>query len=103
MRVCKLTAFRSLRVHFVSVCMIWLCCFSELHAEVLIGGVEGEILDNVLAYLRLDDEPCDAPDWRIRRMFADADTEIHDALKVVGYYRAAIEKKLETGEGWCCR
>jgi translocation and assembly module TamA len=70
------------------------------HAEVSISGVEAQISDNILAYLRLDDEPCDAPDWRVRRLFADAETEIREALEVVGYYKAGIEKTLETG-GTC--
>ena len=82
----------------VAAFMLWFSTFQAVLAEVIIGGVEGETLDNVRAYLRLDDEPCDAPAWRIRRLFADADTEIRDALEVVGYYRAAIEKKLKIGE-----
>ncbi len=82
----------------VPVFVLWFGPIQGVLAEVNISGVEDEILDNVLAYLRLDDEPCDAPAWRIRRLFADVDTEISDALEVVGYYRAKIRKQLEFGE-----
>ena len=67
-------------------------------AGVLISGIEPDIRDNILAYLRLDDEPCDAPAWRVRRLFADADIQIREALEVVGYYKAEIVKTLETGD-----
>ena len=63
----------------------------NLLAEVVIEGAEAQIRDNILAYLRLDDEACDAPAWRVRRLFADADSEIREALEVVGYYNAGIE------------
>ena len=83
---------------FSYVCLLWSACFNATHAQVLITGVEPAVQDNVLAYLRLDNETCDAPEWRVRRLFADADREIRDALEVVGYYNAAIEKQLTTGD-----
>lgn len=68
------------------------------HAEVSISGVEPKVRENILAYLRLDDEACDAPDWRLRRLFVEAETEIREALEVVGYYNAGIDKNFEAGE-----
>ncbi len=65
----------------------------------MIEGVDTAVRDNILAYMRLDDEPCDAPAWRVRRLFTDANKQVRDALEVVGYYNATIEKKLELGEG----
>ena len=80
------------------VCILWLGTSQLARAEVLIDGVEADIRDNILAYLRLDDEPCDAPLWRVRRLFADADTQIREALEVVGFYSAKLDKQLDTGE-----
>jgi translocation and assembly module TamA len=78
--------------------MFWLGCLCASYADVIVSGVEPQIRDNILAYLRLDDEPCDAPDWRVRRLFADADSQIREALEVVGYYNASIEKTFNTGD-----
>lgn len=78
-------------------CLFWLGSICTTQAEVTITGVEPQIRDNILAYLRLDDEGCDAPDWRVRRLFAGAETEIREALEVVGYYSVEIEKQLTTG------
>jgi translocation and assembly module TamA len=68
------------------------------YAQVTISGVESQMRDNILAYLRLDDEPCDAPQWRLRRLFAGSEKEIREALEVVGYYNVEIEKRFETGD-----
>ena len=61
--------------------MLCLACIRASYAEITID----------------DDEPCDAPDWRIRRLFVDAEKEIRQALEVVGYYDAQIVKQLEAG------
>jgi translocation and assembly module TamA len=82
----------------VLVCMLWSGCIYVSQADVTVSGVEPEIRDNIFAYLRLDDEPCDAPRWRIRRLFTDAEKEIRQALEVVGYYSSQIDKQLETGD-----
>ena len=79
------------------VCLLWLGGLHCTHAEVSISGVDVQIRNNILAYMQLDDETCDALDWRIRRLFSDAETEIREALEVVGYYNINIEKKLEVG------
>jgi translocation and assembly module TamA len=47
------------------------------------------------ATMALDDEPCSAPDARVRRLYRRADREILQALEVYGYYAATIEKSLE--------
>ena len=83
-------------IRLVFVCLLWLCGVISAHADVSISGADEQIRTNILAYLRLDDEPCDAPDWRVRRLFADAGTEIRESLEVVGYYNIEIEKKLDT-------
>jgi translocation and assembly module TamA len=88
---------KSLR-QLVSVCVLWLGCIYGAQAELSISGVEPPVRDNILAYLRLDDEACDAPDWRVRRLFADSEKEIREALEVVGFYNIEIEKTLKTGD-----
>ena len=50
----------------VLACVLWLGTNQSALAEVVIEGVEPHIRDNILAYLRLDEEPCDAPAWRVR-------------------------------------
>jgi translocation and assembly module TamA len=67
-------------------------------ATVSIDGVDPKTSDNILAYLRLDDEPCDAPEWRLRRVFKESAGEIRESLEVVGYYNVAIEQQLERGD-----
>ena len=89
---------RIARLKPVSVCLLWLGISFCTYAQVSIEGVEAQVRDNILAYLQLDDETCDAPDWRVRRLFADADKQIREALEVVGFYEAAIEKTLDTSE-----
>jgi translocation and assembly module TamA len=55
----------------------------------------------VRATVALDDEPCSAPDARVRRLYRRADREILKALEVYGYYAATIEKKLgRDGNCW---
>jgi len=80
-------------------CMLMLSSMCGSHAAVSISGVDPQIRDNILAYLRLDNESCDAPDWRLRRLFAESEAEIHEALEVVGYYSVEIEKQLTPGDG----
>ena len=83
-------------IRLVFVCLLWLSGVISAHAEVSISGTDKLVRTNILAYLMLDDEPCDAPDWRVRRLFTDADTEIRESLEVIGYYNVEIEKKLDT-------
>ena len=86
------------RMQFALVCLLWLSVLYCAHADVLISGVDSKTRNNILAYLQLDEETCDSPEWRIRRLFSDAETEIREALEVVGYYNVDIEKKLEAGD-----
>jgi translocation and assembly module TamA len=67
-------------------------------ARVELQGVSGALRDNVRAFLHLSDEPCDAPDWRIRRLFDQSDTEIREALEVFGHYAVAIQRSLISEE-----
>ena len=50
----------------------------------------------VRASVALDDEPCTAPDARVRRLYRRADSEIRQALEVYGYY--AADDRQDAGE-----
>jgi len=67
-------------------------------ADVAIEGVTGDVRKNVAAHLALSREPCDAPEWKIRRLFSQANDEIHKALEVYGYYRGKVVKTLKLDE-----
>jgi translocation and assembly module TamA len=80
-------------------CLAVVCVLSiDASATALIKGVEGNLLDNVLAHLSIDDETCDAPDWKVRRAYKDSDAEIATALEAYGHYASEIDKTLDTEE-----
>ncbi|MFK5969227.1 MAG: autotransporter assembly complex family protein [Candidatus Marithrix sp.] len=58
--------------------------------EVTIEGVEGEILDNVKAYLSIEEQRSRLSARRIKRLHKQAPEEIEQALQPFGYYRAKI-------------
>jgi translocation and assembly module TamA len=62
--------------------------------DVELAGVEGALAANVLAYLDLGDEPCDAPRWRVEQLYRAAPERIGEALQAFGYYEPGIEPAL---------
>jgi translocation and assembly module TamA len=68
---------------------------SRAAADVAITGVEGPVAANVLAYLDLDEEPCDAPRWRVEQLYRGAPARIRDALQAFGYYEPGVAPELE--------
>ena len=64
------------------------------HAAVELSGIDGAARDNVEAYLSLAREPCDSPEWKVRRLFTAADAQIIEALEVFGFYQASVDKQL---------
>jgi translocation and assembly module TamA len=63
-------------------------------ADVELAGVEGALAANVLAYLDLDDEPCDAPRWRVEQSYRAAPARIGEALQAFGYYEPGVAPEL---------
>ncbi|MCW8946252.1 MAG: autotransporter assembly complex protein TamA [Sedimenticola sp.] len=57
-------------------------------------GVSGELESNLRAGLSLTAESCDAPAWRVNRLFRRADSELDQAARALGYYRIQLEKKI---------
>jgi translocation and assembly module TamA len=72
--------------------------------KIEIEGADGALAKNIRAGLSLTRETCDSPQWRVRRVFRDADPEIERAARALGYYHVSIEKDLErTEECWRAR
>ncbi|MFW2403212.1 MAG: autotransporter assembly complex protein TamA [Gammaproteobacteria bacterium] len=65
---------------------------------LVVTGVEGALRDNVMAHLRIDDESCDAPSWRVRRLYREAEKNVSTALEAFGYYSAKVKKKFTSGD-----
>ena len=63
-------------------------------ADVEVLGVEGPLAANVLAYLDLDEEPCDAPRLRVEQLYGRAPSRIRDALQAFGYYEPSVTPEL---------
>jgi translocation and assembly module TamA len=93
----NLTISKSVREQTFSAllgCVVMFCSPNNAAATVLIEGVEDDLLANVLAHVSIDDETCDAPDWRVRRVYKEADAEIATALEAFGHYSSEINKTL---------
>lgn len=76
---------------------------AEVDIDLSDGAVDG-LEENLLSRLRLAGEPCDAPRWRVRRLFAGAEDDFRPALRAFGYYRPQLDKALGFEEGcWAAR
>ncbi|MCW8890551.1 MAG: outer membrane protein assembly factor, partial [Sedimenticola sp.] len=62
---------------------------------LLFSGIAGELEANLRAGLSLTSEPCNAPAWRVKRLFRRADAELDRAARALGYYRMELEKNLQ--------
>jgi translocation and assembly module TamA len=86
-------------------CCLLLACTMVIAAtepRVEVEGVKGEIRDNILAFLSISEEPCDAPEWRLRGRLEKAEAEIRRALQGFGYYEPVITQQLTaTAENGC--
>lgn len=70
--------------------------------KVTIEGVNSEMRKSIEAWLSLDDEPCEAPEKRLRRRLDQASEEIRQALQAFGYYSPTVTHSFETGNGEAC-
>ena len=81
-------------------------CAAEVDLEVEVTGVEDELLDNVLAYLSLEqrqDEESLNERW-VRILHQDAPGEIRAALEPFGFYNVEVDSSLEQVDGsWIAR
>ena len=83
----------------VTVTVAALAVAARAGATVKIVGVDAALADNVRAYLRLDEEPCDAPQWRVEQQYRAAPAQIREALQAYGYYEPAIETAMMRNDG----
>lgn len=58
-------------------------------------GVSEALRQNMRAGLSLTTETCEAPAWRVKRLFRRADDELSRAARALGYYQIKLEKKLQ--------
>ena len=93
------------RIGWRPISILWILLgvtgIPPVSADVLVDGVDDVMRANVLAHLRVDDEPCDASSARVRYRFDNARAEILSALEPFGYYAAEVEAALEFPEGGC--
>ncbi|MBT8132023.1 MAG: outer membrane protein assembly factor, partial [Gammaproteobacteria bacterium] len=62
--------------------LLWLLLHpGAAFAGVNISGLDGALLVNARAHLSLDDEACDAPAWRVRRLFRAGKKEMVSAMQ----------------------
>jgi len=74
--------------------------------RVEVEGVQGELRDNILAQLSIEQRRRDADLWesRVRRLHQQAESEIRAALKPLGHYRPTVASELRrTSDGWHAR
>ena len=76
------------------LCVLAPPVYAEVTLEV--PGADAALEANLLAYLSLNNEPCDAPRWRVRRLFGRAEKELEPAFRAFGYYKATVAKRLES-------
>lgn len=87
-------AMKILRTRFLPLLLLTATSVRSAEPELNIEGLNDAQYTNVRAFLSLTQEKCDAPDWRIEKLFAKADSEIGKALRALGYYRPKIGKRL---------
>lgn len=94
-----------------AICVCLLLCLAspvraELNVEVRIEGVEDELLNNVRAYLTIEQQRNDPTlnESRLRRYHQKAVAEIADALAPFGYYQPKTTASLSEANGrWLAR
>lgn len=83
-------------INLIMVPLVLALCLMppEIVADISISGLDGDAEDNVMLMLSIQKEKCDAPKWKIQGEFEDADREIEQALRALGYYHVVIKKSL---------
>ncbi len=74
--------------------IVFFICPAMSFAEVSVKGLSGEAESNVELSLSLSKQSCDAPAWKVRHLFSEADKEIDSAMRAVGYYHAVSRNNL---------
>ncbi len=87
---------RAISVSVRVILFLLLLCLATpvVRADVSVRGLNSEAQKNVEFLLSLTKENCEAPEWKIRDLFDQADADISQALRALGYYHPVIEKSL---------
>lgn len=67
---------------------------SLVFADVKIEGLTKEQETNVRALLPINSADCNTSQWRVKRLFRDADKHINNALQALGHYDVRLYKQL---------
>ena len=64
------------------------------YAEVAFTGLDETQETNARILLPLSSATCDTNQWRVERLFRDADDDLREALQALGFYNIELEKNL---------
>ncbi len=81
--------------HIILVILSVFPCAGFANGTVIINGVDKALEDNIRAMLSLEQEACDAPQWRMQVSLIKAESEIRKALQAFGYYQPVISQTFE--------
>jgi translocation and assembly module TamA len=85
----------SLRRAPATIALLATLAAAPVRATVELEGVEGALAANVLAFLDLDEEPCDTPRWRVEQLELKAPVRVREALQAFGYYEPRVRSSVE--------
>ncbi|MCX7098548.1 MAG: autotransporter assembly complex protein TamA [Methylococcales bacterium] len=83
-----------LRINRWYLLLLLVLAVPGVFAEAIVSGVDGNVKDNVMVMMALDNETCATPEWKIRGLYDQADLEIDEALRALGYYHGVVKKSL---------
>jgi len=79
-------------------------CLTALAApspEIHLDGGPKELRDNIRQYLSIADEACSAPLWRLKSLLVEAEGEIENGARALGYYQLTFTTDLtQTNDCW---
>jgi len=86
-------------------CLVWMfMSIVPASAEVRIDGVDGDTQAVVLAFLSIDELPCDAPQWWIEYRLKQLRPEIGRAMGALGFYNPEVTTTLDRSDAcWTLR
>ena len=70
-------------------------------ADVTFKGLSDDLEKNARALMAIATVACEAPEWRVRRVYRDSDLQLRDALEALGHYRYELIKELSFAEEDC--
>jgi len=85
---------RIVQTCLLAVLFFGLPVWADTSPAITINGGSETLRDNVRQYLTIAEEPCSAPEWRLKSLLVDGETEIEQAAQAVGYYQIKFTTKL---------